>query len=163
MVSLRQFTNADFDRLISWADTEEILLQFAGGIFTFPLTKDQLDNYLTDKNRFAFCICEEDCVIGHAEIYYNAENKSAKLCRILIGDEAARGKGYGLETMKKLEEFALKQFDIREMELNVYDWNIAAIRCYEKAGFSVNPSKNKIVLFKGEEWRAINYVRIFVS
>jgi len=54
MIKLEQFDETDFDRLISWVDSEEFMLQFAGPIFTFPLTIDQLESYISDKNRFAF-------------------------------------------------------------------------------------------------------------
>lgn len=76
MIKLEPFTRTDFNRLISWIDSEEFLIQFAGPIFTFPLTTEQLELYITDKNRFPFKVIkpETGVVIGHSEIY-NSENK----------------------------------------------------------------------------------------
>lgn len=28
------------------------------------------------------------------------------------------------------------------IKLNVFDWNLSAIKCYENAGFKTNPNKN---------------------
>ena len=49
MIKLVQFENTDFDRLISWVYSEEFMIQFAGPIFTFPLTTEQLELYVSDK------------------------------------------------------------------------------------------------------------------
>jgi len=38
MITLEPFDREDFERLINWVDNEEILVQFGGPIFSFPLT-----------------------------------------------------------------------------------------------------------------------------
>jgi len=45
MISLENFSENDFEKLISWVSNKEDLIQFAGSIFNFPLTKEQLNNY----------------------------------------------------------------------------------------------------------------------
>jgi RimJ/RimL family protein N-acetyltransferase len=157
MIELQQFNESDFERLISWIDNEDSLVQFAGTIFSFPLTKEQLNSYVSDKKRFPYKVIkkENEEVIGHAEIYFS-DNTTAKLCRVLIGDEHSRGKGYGQQIIKMLMQTCFKQVKVKEIELNVFDWNIAAINCYEKVGFKINSSKNKITRFNNKEWLAIN-------
>ncbi len=46
MIILQKFTSSDFELLKSWVKTEEELIQFAGTIFTFPLSDEQLKQYL---------------------------------------------------------------------------------------------------------------------
>jgi RimJ/RimL family protein N-acetyltransferase len=72
------------------------LIQFAGTIFSFPLTKEQLRNYLADSKRYTFKIIHNDTntTIGHCEAY-KMDEQNSRLCRILIGDKTFHGKGYG--------------------------------------------------------------------
>lgn len=159
MLRLEPFTPADFKRLISWLDNEELLVQVAGPIFSYPLTEEQLFNYLEDGNRHAFKVVDAGAgsVIGHAEIYKN-DDGTAKLCRILIGDKACRGKGIGKELMHKLVAFSMETLKASSVELNVYDWNTQAIKCYEQVGFVFNPEKFTTIEVQGKDWKSLNMV-----
>jgi RimJ/RimL family protein N-acetyltransferase len=156
MINLEPFTKKDFSRLISWIDNKEELIQFAGPVFNFPLTEDQLEKYLENKNTNAFKVIEttSNQIIGHCEVYLT--ETSAKLSRILIGTKSFRGKGLGLEVVNLLLEKCFKEFKSSLVELNVYDWNIGAIKCYEKAGFVVNPEKSKNIEVNNKTWTSIN-------
>ncbi len=156
MIKLEPFTRLDFNRLISWIDSEEDLIQFAGPALTFPLTEDQLYKYLENQNTNAYKIVElsSQKVIGHCEIYLS--ETSAKLCRILIGDKSFRGKGFGFDAVNLMLYKCFNEFNYSLVELNVYDWNIGAIKCYEKAGFVVNPKKSKTIEVNNKIWTSIN-------
>lgn len=159
MIRLEPFKQEDFKRLISWIDSEELLIQFAGAIFTYPLTEEQLKSYLEDSNRFAFKVIDTrfDNAIGHAEIY-QTENSTAKICRVLIGDQSLRGKGFGQELIRELVSFSINQLQIPSVELNVYDWNTAAIRCYEKVGFVLDPERFTMMTVNGKPWKSMNMI-----
>jgi hypothetical protein len=102
MIRLEKFGRDNYGDLISWVDSEETLMQFAGPAFNFPLTPEQLDISLRDKNRIAFRIDsnETNLSLGHSEIYLSED--SAKIGRILIGDVTQRGKGLGQQIVKLL-------------------------------------------------------------
>jgi len=54
--------------------------------------------------------------------------------------------------------YAFENRNAEIVELNVFDWNIAGIKCYEKCGFKVNP-EIKMVFKVGDENRdTINMV-----
>ena len=156
MIALDKFDRAHYAALISWIDSEEMLMQFGGPLFSYPLTNAQLDVSLSDPQRMAFCITLIDTgeVIGHAEIYFSEQ--SAKLARILIGDPEQRGKGLGQRVMQLLLDRAFGRPEIEVVELNVFDFNTGAIKCYEKVGFVINPAKKLERQVKGETWTAIN-------
>jgi len=158
MIKLEPFTKSDFTRLISWIDNLEELVQFAGPNFSFPLTTDQLEKYLADENSFAFKVKEtrSNKTIGHCEIYKS--ESSAKLCRILIGEKTYRGKGLGVEIVNQLLKKSFIHFNYSLAELNVYDWNISAIKCYEKSGFKINKEKTKTILVEGRPWASLNMI-----
>ena len=156
MIILQKFTKSDYKRLISWIDTAETLMQFAGPGFTFPLTSEQIDDSLSDNKRFAFKVIDTesgDC-IGHSEIYLTGT--SASLGRILIGDKQLRGKGLGKTIVEQLLDYCYNTLNQRQAELNVFDWNINAIKCYEKVGFTINPEKKLERKINGETWVALN-------
>lgn len=158
MIQLEPFGPADFDTLISWVDSEETMVQFAGPIFSFPLTRQQLEDYLANDNRYAFAVRnQEGQHIGHAEILFR-DDQTAVFCRILIGDPAHRGRGLGGALIRSLQQFAFHQLGATGVELNVYDWNTGAIRCYEREGFSINPHKVNTKEVKGQTWTALNMV-----
>jgi len=156
MIELKPFKKEDFLTLINWVKNEKNLMQFAGSIFTFPLSKNQLDKYLNDLNRKAYKVVDKTSgfTIGHSEIYLN--KNTAKLCRILIGNLQYRGKGIGEKIVKELVQISFEEHHVKKIELNVYDWNIAAIKCYEKVGFSYDKGKTKTTKFKNELWTAVN-------
>jgi RimJ/RimL family protein N-acetyltransferase len=147
MIKLETFNETDFDRLINWAVNEEMLVQFSGPIFKFPLTKEQLEKYLTEKRSIAFKVIykELDEIIGHSEIYHS-ENGVAKLCRILIGDESFRGKGIGEKIINKLVEYCFEKLETEKVELNVYDWNKSAVRRRRKATSNERVAQNRETL-----------------
>jgi len=156
MIRLETFTIEDYPNLISWVCTEEQLMQFAGPAFIFPLTKEQLEISLSDNNRFAFRVvnCKTNITIGHSEIYLT--DQSAYLGRIIIGDKEQRGKGVGQQIVNSLLDYVFSKLDKIKVELNVFDWNVEAIKCYEKAGFIINPNKKNERQIKNQIWTAIN-------
>ena len=137
MIKLEKFTEKDFERLISWIENEENLVQFSGPIFKFPLTKEQLKEYLYTENIISFKVINLDTneIIGHSEIYKSEKNE-VKLCRILIGEENQRGKGFGKKIINELVKYSFEKLNAEKVELNVYTSNTAAIALYRKAGFS---------------------------
>ena len=46
----------------------------------------------------------------------------------------------------------------KTVELNVFDFNTGAIKCYEKVGFEINPDKKLSFSFYGKKWNTINMV-----
>lgn len=158
MIRLEKFGKENYASLISWIDSEEALMEFGGPLFTFPLTPEQLDHSLSDPNRIVFCVVDDESniSIGHCEIYLT-EN-SAKLGRILVGPQDQRGKGLGQQIVRLLLHHIFRDLGKPIADLNVFDWNTGAIRCYEKVGFTINPDKKLEREIKGETWIAINMV-----
>ena len=140
MVYLERFSNEDFKRFISWIDNESFMYQFAGPIFTFPLTVDQLEDYISDKNRIVFRVVNQTTkkVIGHGEINrIDSKNKNARLCRILIADENNRNKGFGAMIIDELLKIGFGELGLHRIDLGVFEFNKSAINCYEKCGFKI--------------------------
>jgi RimJ/RimL family protein N-acetyltransferase len=138
-------------------NSKELLMTIAGPVFSYPLTTEQLQTYLGDKNSHSFTVVDlsEDRVIGHAEITSSGAG-TFKIDKLIIGDKSNRGKGIGEEVIQKLLAHAFTKLDANTVELNVFDWNIAGIRCYEKCGFVMNPGKQASFPVGDKNWIALN-------
>ena len=158
MIKLVNFAEEDYETLISWIDTEDLLMQFAGPGFRFPLTKEQLAESASDPSRFSFTIVDTISKerIGHCEVLIT--DTTAKIGRVIIGSEQAKGKGYCGEIMRKLVEFIYSRIDRTIIELNVFDFNRVAISCYEKVGFRINPDLKFERKVRDETWIALNMI-----
>ena len=157
MIKLKPFAKDDYENLIAWINSEDLLVQIAGRQMTFPVTSEQLDISQSDRNRIAFSIINEETgrSVGHCELY-RLEN-SAKIDRLIIGDPSMKGKGLCGPIIRLLLEYGFNILDQQQIELNVFEWNNVAIRCYEKAGFRKNPEKTMEFQLDGKEkWIAFN-------
>ena len=155
MITLQPFTIHDAPLLISKIEDERMLLQFAGPVYRFPLTAEQLETDLSDEKRTLFTISDHTgMTIGHAQIFL--KEKTFLLGRILIWDENNRGKGYGKKVMQELLKYGFSHFDKEIAELNVYDWNTGAIACYRKVGFAFDPEVKSEAKINTETWVSLN-------
>lgn len=159
MLKLSPFTIDDADQLISWFEGEESLVQFAGPIFTWPLTKEQIARHLTDTSRLFYKVTDEESslVIGHGEIA-KVPNEPPKLTCLIIGNKAFRGKGLGRELTRQLTVLAFDMQQADAVQLYVYDWNKNAYELYRSLGFEINPDKSLTTVVNGKTWVALNMV-----
>ncbi|MEO8582375.1 MAG: GNAT family protein [Flavitalea sp.] len=156
MITLRNFERKDYGLLISWIPDSEFLMQFAGPALSYPLTINQIAETLSDTNRNAYAIVNDRTLetIGYGEVYITGG--VAFLGRLIIGKKQNRGKGYGLAMVEALVKHSFLNWKVNRSELNVFDWNIGARKCYEKAGFVINPVKKGERKINGKTWFFIN-------
>lgn len=159
MIQLDPFKSKDFDRLMGWIDSEALLITIAGTEFTYPLTHDQLYRYLLARDSHLFNIVDDTDkkVVGHAQLILSGDGMY-KIDKLIIGDQSQRGKGRGQAVIRLLLAYAFEKLNAEIVELNVFDWNIAGIRCYEKCGFKINPEKKQVYKMGDESWNTINMV-----
>lgn len=156
MLRLKPFGPHDYHNLIRWIDTPEMLVQIAGRQMNFPVTNEQLDISQSDPKRNAFSIISDETgqSIGHCELYM-MDNNTIKIDRVIF-DPLMKGKGLCTPLIKLLVEYGFERFNQEIVELNVFDWNVAAIRCYERAGLKKNPEKTMEFETSTGKWVAFN-------
>ncbi len=144
MIELKHFARSHFHQLLQWIDSPEFLLQWGGPQFTFPLDEEQLENYLSGANEnntdsliYSVFLNETGEMIGHISLgKIDRNHKSARVGKVLVGAEEARGQGIGQKMIEEILKIAFDELDLHRVSLNVFDFNHAAISCYEKAGFT---------------------------
>ncbi len=147
MITLEFFTKDDFQLLIDWIQDEELLINWTGNMFQFPLTAEKLEWYIKDANdleqsdMLAYKAVDTDTgkTVGHISLNaINRANSSARITRALVGNSAERGKGIGEQMMKGISRIGFEVLNLHRMSLGVYDFNQPAIRCYKKCGYHVD-------------------------
>jgi len=159
-IELKPFEQNDFTRLIGWTRSPEFLLQWAGPIFTYPVDQKQLEQYLQGTEgdpprRRIFKAVEmgNQQVVGHIELNeVDSKNRSATLCRVLVGEPSERRKGIGIQMVKKIVEYGFNTLVLHRIDLLVFDFNFPAIQCYQKAGFVKEGRLREARRIKDEYW-----------
>jgi RimJ/RimL family protein N-acetyltransferase len=98
---------------------------------------------------------ESGLPVGHISLgSISWKNRAARLTRVLVGDPAARDKGYCHEMVKAVLKVAFEELNLHRVELGVYSNNPSATRCYEKAGFMKEGTRRDI-LWNNNQWSSM--------
>jgi RimJ/RimL family protein N-acetyltransferase len=163
MVKLKKFDTSDYGRLINWIDSKELMIQFGGPLFSFPITNNQLDEYVTNEKRLIYKVIDSNTfkVIGHAELNdIDYTNKNARICRILVGDKSSRNKGFGKQIIYAIIKIAFNELKLHRLDLGVYDFNKQAIKCYENCGFEIEGLFKENMKIGNDYWSTYNMSKI---
>ncbi len=140
---LKNFTSDDFDSLISWITDEKFLVQWCGKTFRYPLTHEQLGEYIkateteSPVRKIYKAVDENGSHIGNSSLErIDCENKTASIACVIV-KEPAQGKGVCEFMLNEVIKTAKEKFGIQKFTLNVFDFNLPAIRCYKKCGFEI--------------------------
>ena len=155
----------DLQRLLTWVDSPEFLLQWAGPSLTWPLTRSQLETLLLETQgptptRQAFKAVSDDGIMtGYAEIdRIDRKNRSASIARVIVAPES-RGLGIGSWLVAELLWVAFEQLYLHRVALNVLSFNTAAIRAYERTGFRHEGTLRDAYVVGGRFW-SVNMMSI---
>lgn len=160
MISLERFTPDDFQQLIEWIDNERLLINWAGSLFSFPLTPRSLAWYIRDTNTegrsdaYVYkAVDESGKAVGHISLGgLSWKNRSARISRVFVAD---KGKGYCVDMVRQMLKIGFEDLDLHRIGLGVYSDNIAAVKCYEKAGMLQEGTQRDVLLFEQEYWSII--------
>lgn len=164
MIILQPFTEADFPQLITWIDNERLLKEWSGALFSFPLTTDTLRWYIQDANDparsdvFVYKAVDTSTgdTVGHISLgSISRHNKAGRITRVLVGNTAARGRGYCQAMMRAIAAIGFEELGLHRISLGVYDFNQAAIRCYRRCGFHHEGTLRDVVRYHDEYWSLV--------
>ena len=115
------------------------------------------ESVTTSSSTFVFTIYERDTWLPIGNTNLTAIDYRNGTCSfgIMIGEPSARGKGYGTEATSLMLDYAFTALGLRNVVLTVYEFNLAAQRVYEKAGFRSIGRRRKCRYMGGEFWDEI--------
>lgn len=136
----RPISREDTGMVLRWRNSDYVKNNF---LYRSDITRKEHLNWLSDYvdtgRVIQFVIIEKitDKPIG--SVYFRDIDRTAMKGEygIFIGEESARGKGYGTETAIRMVRYFLDELHFRKLSLRVLEKNEIAIKSYEKAGFKV--------------------------
>ena len=137
-IKLELITQEDTPFIVKWRNNEKVRKNF---IFQEKFTEKMHLNWLNTKVaskevvQFIIKIKENNKPIG--SVYFRDIDYSKKQAEygIFIGEDNARGKGYGTEAVKLALDYAFNTLNLETIILRVFADNKSAINSYESAGF----------------------------
>ena len=126
--------------ILSWIKTEADMVQWAGPIFTWPMTQKQFREHIRagktpPPTLYPFVLDDRNRVVGYCELSGHQRNSNqATLSRVLIAPKR-RNRGMATFMINEVLRFGFDQIDLHRIGLGVFDFNQAAIKCYKNAGF----------------------------
>jgi len=176
MIQLEPFGPNDFQQLINWIDNEELLIQWCGSLFSFPLTTKSLEWYVKDTNvinesdAFVYKAVDGETgeVVGHISLGgLSWKNRSSRISRVLVSPDALQ-KGICQQMTRAVLKIGFEELALHRIGLGVYDNNKAALNCYLKSGFNIEGVARDVLWFNSEflslvemsiledEWKGLN-------
>lgn len=140
LVKLREYRKEDVPVALEYMNNEEVAKNLSTRT-PFPYTLEDEEKWFTnqsgvnDKYNFAIETIEEEKYIGGCGINNIDWKNSHVTIGIYIGDQAYWNKGYGSDALKVFIKFIFDEMNIHKIKLEVFAFNIRAIKCYEKCGF----------------------------
>ena len=161
MIRLESFTPADFQQLIDWINSEELLTKWSGTLFSYPLTFESMKWYINDTN-----VVNE--TVGHISLGgLSWKNRSARISRVLVGKTSEQRRGICQHMTKAVLKIGFEELGLHRIGLGVYENNPGAIQCYKKCGLKIEGVSKDILWFNNEflsmvemailedEWKAL--------
>jgi RimJ/RimL family protein N-acetyltransferase len=107
-----------------------------------------------NKNLFYFTIRmrADDRLIGFARLDWIDWSNGCGYVALGIGDPNDRNQGYGTETLRLLLRFAFDELNLYRLAAIIPEYNAAALRLFEKAGFVEEVRRRQAVNRFGRRW-----------
>lgn len=152
-IYLRPMTYEDTDLIISWRNQELVRRNF---IYQELFTRESHENWIrtmVETGRVVqMVICETagDKPVG--SVYLRDIDRRHKKAEygIFIGEEQARGRGYGTMAARLMIRYAFDEMGLHRLFLRAFADNAQAIRSYEKAGFEREACLREDVCIDGQ-------------
>jgi RimJ/RimL family protein N-acetyltransferase len=107
-----------------------------------------------DKNLFYFTIRERpgERLVGFARLYAITWSHGTGMLQLGIGDRQDRQIGYGSQALNLLLRYAFDELNLYRLTARVPEYNVGAMRFFEKAGFVLEVRRRQALNRDGRRW-----------
>ena len=127
----------------------------SGFLMTLEGEKEYLEKNNCPEANFAIVTLDSDKLIGTVSLEsINHINRCATL-GIFIGDKNYRSQGYGTEAIRLILEYGFKYLNLKNIKLDLMEFNERALKCYEKCGFKEYGRRRKCRFVDGKYYDSI--------
>ena len=134
----RERTYEDTDLIVAWRNKDSVRKNF---IYQALFTRESHENWIRTMIETGkvvqMMICERETGRAVGSVYIRDIEPIHQKAEygIFIGEDDARGKGYGTAAARLMIKYCFEEMKLHRLFLRVYAENEQAIRSYEKAGF----------------------------
>lgn len=163
-IRLRGIERGDIPTFVRWLNDPEVrqyLLMYA------PLSTAQEERWFEGRaNRDHDLLFAIEARVGDDWIHIGNcdldkidwKNRSA-VFGIVLGEKAYWGQGYGTDAARTMLRFAFAELNLHRVELEVFDYNPRAQRCYEKAGYRLEGTRRH-ALFRDGRYHDVHVMSV---
>ena len=127
----------------------------SGMLITLDGEKKYLDENSSPEAIFVIVTIDNDKIIGTVSLEkINYISRCATL-GIFIGYKEFRSKGYGTEAIKLILEYGFKYLNLKNIKLDLIEFNEQALNCYKKCGFKEYGRRRKCEFVDGKYYDII--------
>ena len=137
-IYLRLMNDEDTDNIVAWRNKDSVRKNF---IYQALFTRESHENWIRTMIETGkvvqMMICERETGRAVGSVYIRDIEPIHQKAEygIFIGEDDARGKGYGTAAARLMIKYCFEEMKLHRLFLRVYAENEQAIRSYEKAGF----------------------------
>lgn len=154
-IFLREVTQSDVnDTYLSWMNDSQVT-QFLEVRFS-PVSKEGIQTFVKqmaadDTNLFlAICLNVDNTHIGNIKLGpIHPIHKFADI-GILIGDKSCWGKGFGVEAISLVVDFAFESLNLNRVSAGFYQGHTASKKAFQKVGFQQEGVRRKMRMYEGD-------------
>lgn len=95
---------------------------------------------------------QADRLVGCADLYWIEWSHGSGFIRLGIGDAKDRKQGYGTEALRLLLRYAFNELNLHRLTAVIPEYNEAALRLFQKAGFTEEVRRREAVNRDGQRW-----------
>lgn len=159
LVYLRPLTGEDAAAFVPWVNDAEVTRTLAIGAAVVDRQAEQAwiekTNASGNDALFGIVVQETDRLIGSTGFnQIDFRHRSASL-GMMIGEKSVWGKGYGTEATALTVHYAFSELHLNRVQLHVYEYNLRAMRVYEKVGFLREGVLRQEHVYDGRFWDTV--------
>ena len=152
----------DFDKIKNWIQDERTHAMWCANHMKFPIEKEDfaetLDKMYEKHGDCPFvAVTDDDRAVGFICCSFCAESKESMLAFVMV-DPKERGNGTAVAMLGLAAKYCFELLGADAVQLNVFDVNIPAVKCYEKAGFTARRLDKDAFAYNYEKWGRCNMV-----
>lgn len=165
MLKLRPYKPCDAKTIVTWCRDEQTFFRWTAGRYaSYPVTAEDMNRkYLENNgdcpepdNFYPMTAYDEQGVAGHLILRFLNPEKTIVRLGFVIVDDSRRGLGYGSEMIRLALNFAFVFLKAEKVTITVFENNLPAYRCYQKAGFNEIVQETESFISVGEKrWKLL--------
>jgi len=145
--------NTEYTRMVSFEPVRPLTTALVRKQF------EQNDKEMDESKRlfhYAVRAKEDDRLIGETRLEWVDWSNGTAQIKIGLPDPADRRRGCGSDVLRMLLRFAFRELNLHHIEVMLPEYNVPALRFFEKHGFKIEVRRRQAVNRGGRRWDLIS-------